>query len=120
MLQKLRKLYKSVFDDRCLLVVVLTKVPGISTTDGINGLTMVKIPVIMQVPYVRSSDVSFIEFNNYVKSLYSYEVLLIPVKHRWLLKFIRHGTDYNQNYNLVERCGSGLNHHLVHFRGGAR
>jgi hypothetical protein len=118
MLQKLRKLYKSVFDDRCLLVVVLTTVPGISTTDGIKGLTMVKIPVIMHVPYVRSSNVSFIEFNNYVKSLYAFEPLLIPVKHRWLLKFIRHGTDYNQNYNLVERRAHGLNHFLVHVIGG--
>jgi hypothetical protein len=117
--QKLNKLYKSIMSDHCILIVSLHRFPNFSEMNNSNRDPWVVAPVIKHVPYVRSLDVSYIEFSKYVKSVYeNEEILMIPVKFRWLLKFMAHGSNHNQNYQLIVRDGDGLKRKLIRARRG--
>jgi hypothetical protein len=103
--------------NHCILVVTIDKSPEFVSMDKIGWGDYVISPVIKHIPYVKDFNVPYNEFEKYIKNIYKNEqVLLIPVKYRWALRLLRHGTDYNQNYNLVKQCGSRLNHYLVHLR----
>jgi hypothetical protein len=116
--QKLKKLYESVTNDHCILIVSLHRFPNFSEMeDHTQGVSWVVSPVIKYIPYVRAFDVSYIEFSKYVKGLYANEeILLIPVKFHWVLRFISHGSNYNQNYQLVARSENGLKCRLIRNR----
>jgi hypothetical protein len=84
-----------------------------------QGYDLVVSPVIKHIPYIRAFDVSYIEFSKYVKGLYgNEEILMIPVKFRWLLKFMARGSNYNQNYQFIERDGDELKQRLIRARKG--
>jgi hypothetical protein len=119
MFQKLNKLYKSITSDRCILIVSLHRFPNFSEMNNPNREPWVVAPVIKYIPYVRSFDVSYTEFIKHVEGLYeNEEILIIPVKFRWLLKFMSHGNNYNQNYHLVVRDEDRLKHRLIRTRNG--
>jgi hypothetical protein len=87
--------------------------------DHTQGVNWVVSPVIKHIPYVRAFGVPYIEFNKYVKGLYANEeILVIPVKFHWALRFISHGSNYNQNYQLVVRGENGLKCRLIRNRNG--
>lgn len=120
MFQKLNKLYKSITSDHCILIVSLQRFPIFSDMNDRNqGDHWGVFPVIKHVPYVRAFDVSYIEFREYVEGLYANEeILMIPVKFRWLLKFMSNGSNYNQNYQLIVRDEDRLKCRLVRARVG--
>jgi hypothetical protein len=87
--------------------------------DKTQGVNWVVSPVIKHIPYVRAFDVSYAEFSKCVNGLYeNEEILIIPVKFRWLLKFISRGSNYNQNYQYIFRDGDGLKCELIRNRKG--
>jgi hypothetical protein len=116
--ESLRSMFSS---NHCILVVTTDKFPKLVSMDKAGWENYIISPVIKHIPYVKDFNVPYNEFEKYVKNIYkNKQVLLIPVKHRWVLRLLRHGTDYNQNYNLVKQCGNGLKHYLVHLREGIR
>jgi hypothetical protein len=106
--------------NHCILVVTIDKSPEFVSMDKIGWGDYVISPVIKHIPYVKDFNVPYNEFEKYVKNIYKNEqVLLIPVKYRWALRLLRHGTDYNQNYIRVHYLHNELYHtHVRTYREG--
>jgi hypothetical protein len=115
-----RSLRSMFSDNHCILVVTIDRFPNFISMDKIGWRDYVVSPVIKHIPYVKDLDVPYIEFERYIKSIYKNEqVLLIPIKYRWVLRLLRHGTDYNQNYFRVHYLYNGLYHtHVRTYREG--
>jgi hypothetical protein len=98
--------------NHCILVVTTYKFPNFTDADSHNE--WIVSPVIKNIPYVKDFNVPYNEFEQYIKNAYKDEqVLLIPVKYHWVLRLLRHGTDYNQNYIRVHYLQGKLSHTYV-------
>jgi hypothetical protein len=106
-------LFESIGDifssNHCILVVTTHKFPNFTNVGNYNERTV--LPVIKHIPYVKDFNVSYNEFEEYINNIYKNEqVLLIPVKYHWVLRLIRYGNDYNQNYTRIHYLHDELHH----------